>query len=91
MARIPGNRPSVLVRSCIGRLTDWWQRLGRAGGIATEFAYIAPFMIAISYGIFETAHYIYIQMMVQNSLQDGLRYATVYDSDNANSVMCHRY
>jgi len=87
MRHLGGKRGRRVCRtSHFGSLVDRWRNASRFGGVATEFAYVAPFLIALSYGIFEVAHYIFIELVVENSLQDGLHYANVNNSDTDNAV-----
>jgi Flp pilus assembly protein TadG len=58
---------------------------GEHGVIAVEFAIIFPFLMLLAFGIIDFGHAWYMRHMMSDASREGARYATRYQTDNANN------
>ena len=59
---------------CLGRLMRL--RRDNSGGIATEFAFAAPIMIALSIGTIDVGRMVWINTTLSHAAHEGVRYAS---------------
>ena len=60
--------------------------LGDRGEVLVEYALTMPYLLGFLYGLMEISHYGYLQIMTANAAHDGLRYAIVHSSINADPL-----
>jgi len=57
-------------------------RKPRSGAAAVEFAFMAPVVFLLIFGIFEYGRIILVQQLLENAVRTGARYAVVNTSDS---------